>query len=159
VAALDLARAGFRLNTMIADSAVRRSRRGPAAILDRLRVNAASGAKPFGLPEEATLGDAVVHALDIRRPLGGTRPIPPAAFSPAAGFFAGARWPLSIPIRGEIRKRIDGLRLVADDVDWSHGQGPEVRGSREALMLLLTGRPVGTDELTGAGVEQLYSRL
>ncbi len=159
MAALDLARAGFPLNTMIADSAVRWSRRGRAAILDRLRVNAASGAKPFGLPEEAALGDAVAHAMDIRRPLGGSRPTPPAAFNPAAGFFAGARWPLSIPIRGEIRKRIDGLRLVADDVGWSPGQGPEVRGSREALMLLLTGRPVGTDELTGAGAEQLHSRL
>lgn len=53
---------------MIADSAVRWSRRGPAAILDQLRANAASGAKPLGVPEAAALADAVVHALDIRRP-------------------------------------------------------------------------------------------
>jgi len=48
---------------------------------------------------------------------------------------------------------------VADDLDWPHGHGPEVRGAAEALMLVLTRRPVGPDELTGAGVAQLYARL
>ncbi len=142
-----------------ADNAVRWSCRGPTAILDQLRANAANGAKPMGVPEVAALADAVVHALDIRRPLNKPRPIPQGAFGPTADSFAGLRWPLSISVGGNARKRIDGLRLVADDLDWSHGHGPEVRGSAEALMLVLTGRPVGPDELTGAGAAQLYARL
>ena len=157
-AAIGFARSGFRINRFIADTAVGWSRRGPTAILDQLRVNASNGAKPMGMPQVAALTDAVVHALDIRRPLHKPRPIPRAAFVPVADFNVGLRWPLSIPIGGGARSRIAGLRLVAEDLDWSHGRGPEVRGSAEALILLVTGRPVGSHELTGPGAAQLYAR-
>jgi len=86
---------------------VRWSSRGPAAILDQLRTNAANGAKPIGVPEAAALVDAVVHALDIRRPLNKPRPIPQGAFGPTADFLAGMRWPLAISVGGTARKRID----------------------------------------------------
>ena len=62
-------------------------------------------------------------------------------------------------VGGSVRRRIDGLRLVADDVDWSHGHGLEVRASTQALVLMLTGRPVGATELTGPGAPSLYARL
>ena len=61
--------------------------------------------------------------------------------------------------RGNTRKRIAGLRLVAQDVEWAHGHGPDVCGSGEAVMLVLTGRPVGPGELTGPGAAELYARL
>jgi uncharacterized protein (TIGR03083 family) len=152
-------RSGFRLNTFIADSAKRWSQRGPAAILAQLRENAERGARPPGMPEVAALADAVVHGLDVRRPLDRPRAIPPAAFAPVADFFAGASWVQTLPIAGSPRRTVAGLRLVADDLDWAHGEGPEVRGHAEALMLLLAGRPVGAAELTGPGAEQLYARL
>jgi len=157
--AAGLARSGFRVNKMIADSAVRWSQRGTPAILDQLRANAASGAKPVGMPHIAALADAVVHALDIRRPLHQHRPIPQAAYAPTADFFAGSRWPLTIPVGGNVRRRIDGLALVAEDGGWSRGQGPEVRGSATALLLVLTGRPVAPGELTGPGAALLHARL
>lgn len=156
---VEVFRSGFRLNTMNAHSAVRWSGRGTVAILDQLRANAASGAKPIGVPVEATLADTVIHALDVRRPLNRPRPIPPDAFATVADFQVGLRWPLSMSIGGSARKRIEGLHLVAEDLDWSHGEGPEVRGSAEALMLVLTGRPVGPGELTGPGAAQLHARL
>ncbi|MGZ8750310.1 MAG: maleylpyruvate isomerase family mycothiol-dependent enzyme, partial [Pseudonocardia sp.] len=62
-------------------------------------------------------------------------------------------------VGGSVQRRIHGLRLVADDLDWSWGQGPEVHGSAEALILMLTGRPVGAEELTGPGAVTLYDRL
>lgn len=80
-------------------------------------------------------------------------------FSPTADWFAGTHWPFTILVGGSIRKRVEGVRLVADDLDWSHGQGPEVRGSAEVVLLVLTGRPVGPHELTGPGAAQLSSRL
>ena len=160
-ATVELVRSGFRINAMIADSAVRWSGRGTAAILDQLRTNAADGAKPFGMPEESALADAVAHALDIRRPLDRPRPIPQEAFAHAAHFFVGpsSRWPLSVVVGGGARERIDGLHLGADDLDWSYGQGQEVHGSAEALMLLLTGRVVEPDEFSGPGSAQLRARL
>jgi hypothetical protein len=57
------------------------------------------------------------------------------------------------------KKRAAGLHLVATDVDWSHGDGPEVRGPGEAILLALTGRTVVLDELTGEGVATLRSRM
>ena len=154
-----LVSSGFRMNRMNADLAVRWADRGPEAILDQLRANAASGARPTGVPEDAGLEDAVVHGLDIRRPLGKPRPIPADVFATVAAFQIGARWPLNVSVGGSARKRIAGLRLVADDLDWSHGAGPEVLGPGEALMLMLTGRHVEPGELTGPGAQELYSRL
>jgi uncharacterized protein (TIGR03083 family) len=154
-----LCRAGFRLNAFAAGSAVRWSRRGRAAILDQLRDNAANDAKPMGVPRIAALADALVHGIDIRRPLGRSREIPPAAFVPTADWQAGVRWPMTVPVGGSVRRRIAGVRLVADDLDWSHGHGPEVHASAEALLLVLTGRRVGRDELSGAGAARIREQL
>ena len=68
---------------------------------------------------------------------------------------SAARWPWTGPpprsARARVwsrgwpfypRRRLSGLRLVATDVDWAVGEGPEMRGPIEALLLLITGRGV-----------------
>jgi uncharacterized protein (TIGR03083 family) len=103
-------------------------------------------------PQEG-LVDHVVHHQDMRRPLGLPRQVPEvrltAALDAASAIsgFVGAK------------KRAAGLKLVATDVDWSHGDGPEVHGTGEAILLALTGRPVVLDELTGDGVATLSERV
>lgn len=154
------ARAGFRVNKSNADTARRWSQRGPAAIVEQLRENAAHDAKPIGVPPTAPLCDALVHALDIRRPLGKAGlPIGLEAFAMAADWTADLRWPGTTLIGGNVRKRIQGVRLVADDLEWAHGSGPEAHGSAETLLLLLYARPIGPGELTGHGAEKIYARL
>ena len=74
-----MARHGFSMNRMIAGSAVAWSARGRDAILEQLERNLATGARPIGMPEVAALADAVVHAIDVRRPLGLPHPVPTAA--------------------------------------------------------------------------------
>lgn len=102
--------------------------------------------------KEALL-DHLVHQQDMRRPLGIGRQIPEerlvAALSvaPGLGGFVGSK------------KRAAGLRLIATDVDWSHGDGPEVRGHGEAILLTLTGRSAAVGELSGEGVAALRGRL
>jgi uncharacterized protein (TIGR03083 family) len=154
-----IARAGFQLNAFSADIARRWATRGPEAILSQLRDNAVNDVKPVGVPRVAALSDAVIHALDIRRPLGRPRAIPAAAFVPIADWHAGLRWPLTASVGGSVRRRIAGLRLVAMDVHWSYGHGDDVRGSAEALLLVLAGRPLRPGDLTGAGVSTLEARL
>lgn len=155
-----LVRAGFRINKFNADSATRWSQRGTAAILEQLRANAAGDAKPVGVPAVAPLCDALVHALDIRRPLGKAGlPIDPEPFAIAADWTARTRWPGTMLIGGSVRKRIAGVRLVADDLEWSYGDGPEAHGSAESILMLLYARPVGPAELTGHGAETIYRRL
>jgi uncharacterized protein (TIGR03083 family) len=154
-----IAKARFRLNAFSADIARRWATRGPEAILAQLRDNAANDVKPVGVPQVAALSDAVIHAVDIRRPLGERRAIPAAAFVPIADWHASLRWPLTVSVGGNVHRRIARLRLVATDVRWSYGRGDDVRGSAEALLVLLSGRPLQPDDLTGPGVSTLYARL
>jgi hypothetical protein len=57
------------------------------------------------------------------------------------------------------KKRIAGLQLTATDMDWSHGHGPEVTGPAEALVVMMAGRLVAFDDLSGGGTADLASRL
>lgn len=154
------ARAGFRVNKFNADAALRWSQRGTEPILEQLRANAANDATPIGVPPKAPLCDALVHALDIRRPLGKAGiPMELESFTLAADWTADLRWPGTMLIGGSVRKRIEGVKLVADDLEWSHGDGPEAHGSAETILLLLYARPIGPGELTGHGAEKIYERL
>ena len=133
-------RAGFRTNRLIAESAVRWTARGRPAILDQLRRNAESDAKPLGMPPVAALTDAVVHGLDVRVPLGLHRDVDPEAFRLIADWTVGSRWPMTIPVGGSPRKRLRGTRLVAIDADWAWGEGAEVREPADLILLRLLGR-------------------
>lgn len=157
--AVAMIRSGFSMNRLIARSAVGWSSRGREAILDQLRDNARTGACPIGMPPVAALSDTIVHGLDVRRPLGLPGQVPPGALAPLADFVLSTPWPMNAVIGGSARRRVAGVRLVATDVDWAHGSGPEARGSAEALVLLLHGRAPVPTELTGPGAEVLRSRL
>ena len=53
------------------------------------------------------------------------------------------------------KRRAAGLQLVADDQDWSWGDGDEINGPSEALAMALAGRVVALDDLHGPGVHLL----
>jgi uncharacterized protein (TIGR03083 family) len=153
-------RSGFRINRSNAENARIWAQRGTDAILEQLRTVTANDAKPIGVPPRAPLADVLVHGLDIRRPLGKAGlPLDPEAFVLAADWTAGLRWPSTVLIGGSVRERIAGVRLVADDVEWSYGDGPEAHGSAETMLMLLYGRPIGPTELTGHGAQTIYARL
>ena len=133
-------RAGFRTNRVIADSAVRWAARGRPVVLDQLRQNVESEAKPFGVPPVAALADAVVHGLDVRLPLGLHRDVDPQAFRLIADWTVTSRWPMTVPIGGNVRTRLRGTRLVATDADWSWGEGAEVCEPAAMILLRLLGR-------------------
>lgn len=157
--AFALVRSRLSVNRMIASTAVEASARGRDAILEQLERNLESGAKPIGMPTVAALADAVVHGIDVRRPLGLERSIPAEALGPIADFVLRTPWPLNALVGGSAAQRVDGVRLTASDVDWSHGEGPEVQASAEALACLLYGRPLTFDELAGPGADVVRARL
>ncbi len=157
--ALAMARHGFSMNRMIARSAIAWSARGRAAILEQLRDNSRSGARPVGMPPVAAIADAVVHGLDVRRALRLPGQVPVKSLGPLSDFALGTPWPMNVVVGGSARRRVAGVRLVATDTDWSHGEGPEVRGTAEALLLLLYGRSPRADELTGKGAATILARL
>ncbi|WP_200951166.1 MULTISPECIES: hypothetical protein [unclassified Nocardioides] len=98
------------------------------------------------------LTDGVIHQQDIRRALGRPRVVPPERLVAVLGFMPRAR---ALPSPANVR----GLRIVATDVDWAGGSGPEVRGPGEALVMSLAGRPEALAELDGAGLATLTARV
>jgi uncharacterized protein (TIGR03083 family) len=97
--------------------------------------------------------DTLIHLQDIRRPLGLTDPIPEERIATALAEAPAIGGLMKLKQRGK------GLRLRATDLDWSAGDGPEVEGPAEALLLALSGRPAGLDELRGEGYERLAGRV
>ena len=60
----------------------------------------------------------------------------------------------------ECRKGLEkGLTLVATDLDWRHGRGPEVRGPAAAILTAIGGRTPALDDLDGPGVATIADRL
>ena len=53
----------------------------------------------------------------------------------------------------------EGHRLSATDIDWSVGQGPEIRGPVLMLLLVLTGRSVAISQLEGEGTTDLIDQM
>ncbi|RAV12780.1 DinB family protein [Mycolicibacterium sp. GF69] len=96
--------------------------------------------------------DGTVHHQDIRRALNRPRTIPADRLTRILPLLPGN------PRLGAGR-RIRGLRLRATDVDWTHGQGAEVTGPGEALMMAMTGRPAALADLDGPGKAILGQRL
>jgi uncharacterized protein (TIGR03083 family) len=103
-------------------------------------------------PKTTWLGETIIHAEDIRRPLGIAHVYDPDSVRAVGDFYKGSNTLIGA------KDRIAGLRLTATDVDWTHGDGPEVSGPMLSLVLAMTGRAPGCDDLTGPGVDTLRSR-
>jgi uncharacterized protein (TIGR03083 family) len=115
------------------------------AHLQPRRLSAALGGR-------VALTEGLIHHQDIRRALGTQRAIPPERLPPAL------RLALIAPDIGGLW-HYRGLRLVATDLDFSTGIGPEVRGTAEALLMTMAGRRGVVSELSGPGQRKLARRL
>ena len=152
-------RGGFRANAVNARLGREWGRKPPPEIIARLREIASSRVHTPGITPVDALADVLCHDLDIRVPLGKPRTSPAGPFRLALTRYAGLGFPLHLAFGANCKAMAKGLRLVAEDVGWTHGEGPTVQGSGSALMRALTGRAVGPEELSGPGAPALYARL
>lgn len=123
-----LLRHGFNYNRWVAADGQERGQQDPAVILEALRNVAAN------------------------RPLGIKRDLPETHLIAVADF-----------VKDDVhvfhaKKRIAGLKLTATDMEWSHGTGPEATGPAEALVMMMAGRLVALDVLSGEGKAALVTR-
>ena len=154
-----IVRGGFRANAVNARLGREWGQKPNAEIVARLREVADTRAHTPGTTPVDCVADVLCHDLDIRVPLGKPRTSPAEPFRLALTRYAGMGFPLHLAFGANCKAMAKGLRLVAEDVGWTHGEGPTVQGSGSALMRALTGREVGTDELSGPGAPVLYGRL
>jgi uncharacterized protein (TIGR03083 family) len=128
------------------------SDRSPQQITVLIRSYAQPHGLTGGFGGKIALTDGMIHQQDIRRSIGLPRTIDPERLRTALNF---ARF--APTIRGAWRAR--GVRLVASDLDWSHGRGPEVRGPGEALLMAMAGRRAALDDLDGPGKAKLAQQF
>jgi len=119
-----------------------------------LRERASFRFTPPGHGPTAPLTDLLIHGQDVRRPLGITREFSEFRLRTALEFLSGPKAKLGFVSP----KKVAGLRFVATDLDFAAGDGPEVRGTGEALLLAYTGRAAVLPELTGDGAAILAGR-
>jgi uncharacterized protein (TIGR03083 family) len=124
----------------------------PAETLDRFRAIIGSTTAPSG-HTPAYLGEVVVHAQDIRQPLGLSRTPDIDALTPVADFFARR----DFTVAG--RTTVAGLQLRADDGPFATSTGQLVTGSSLALVMSMAGRAPYVDQLDGPGVPTLRARV
>ncbi|WP_109551326.1 maleylpyruvate isomerase family mycothiol-dependent enzyme [Mycobacteroides franklinii] len=147
-----LAKAGFNPNKANANRVAELADRTPQQLLEMVRAAETPGVLTSGFGGRIALLDGIIHQQDIRRPLGIAREIPSDRLIVAMDF---ARW--APPVRGAIRAR--GVRLVATDLDWSRGSGPEVSGPAEALLMAMAARPCALADLDGPGKSTLAQHI
>jgi uncharacterized protein (TIGR03083 family) len=147
----ELAQAGFRFDSFTDRGAKRLGALAPEEIVSRLEARTTTTNHPPA-PTMAMLGEIVVHGEDIRRPLGIDQPVEATALLAVAESFRRSNLLIGS------KRRIEGLRLVASDLDWSTGEGPAVSGPMSSLVLVMTGRGQAAGDLEGDGLSTLMAR-
>ena len=147
-----LVRSGLRPGRL--NEARLRTYRGcaPEHLVELLRAHLSPHGITAGFGGRIGLTDCMIHHQDIRRAPHLPRAIPSDRLRDALDFS------LRAPVLPS-RRNAAGLRAVATDLDWHHGDGLEIRGPGEALLMALAGRVDALGDLHGAGVEKLAGRV
>lgn len=147
-----LARGGFLLNRVNAAGLEEYKTRSSEELLALFQAHVQPRGLTAAFGGMIALVDGMIHQQDVRRPLGMPREIPAERLLPAL------RGALTAPVLGGFW-RVRGLRLVATDLDFATGRGPEVRGPAEALLMAIGGRRGVVGELDGPGQRTLADRI
>jgi uncharacterized protein (TIGR03083 family) len=146
-------RYGGRVDTMLAKEAVKRGAQPTDELRTGLRATVGNRHTPPRTDVEGHLADLVIHHQDVRRPLRMSRTIPPERLRLLLDRLVGIKY-----FRKAARGRTS-VRLRATDLDWQHGDGLEVTGTGEAILMAFSGRLDALQDLGGPGVEHAKERF
>jgi uncharacterized protein (TIGR03083 family) len=138
---------GFNFDKASMKMADKQLQRPTADVIDSLRTKATKSAALPMFPEEMTVTDVTIHTQDVRRGLGLDGSLDESVQRTVLDFLTTHKMATTLVDRPPI----EGVRLVATDLDWSFGEGDEITGTAEALMMGLANRDV-LDELDGEGL-------
>jgi uncharacterized protein (TIGR03083 family) len=146
---LDLLRGGFGPDRSMTKAAKRLGAVPVPVLADRLRAATQRRFHLVGSTQGMGLADVLVHTADAFRPFGLDVDAPAADAGPALD----ALWTRGRVVVHAVPHR--DRRLVATDLGWSRGDGPEVRGKGIDLLLLVANRRQVLPRLEGPGVAGL----
>jgi uncharacterized protein (TIGR03083 family) len=144
-------RSGFRINKFIATDACRNGALPDRELVDAFRTAVPTRTHLPGLSSMSMLEGIVIHSLDIRHPLLRDHGVPERRMVLVATDLLSSRFFVG-------HRLFADLRVTATDADWSAGEGDEVSGPIEGLVLAMSGRVAGLDELQGKGMVAVKQR-
>jgi uncharacterized protein (TIGR03083 family) len=146
-----LQRCGGDFTRFSDEIAERDSQLPPADLVAALRDNATTPWRPPGGGLTGALCHDVIHGLDITWPLGLAYDIPEQAARTVLDSVTepGDQTLFGFPL--------DGIRVVAADLDWSTGRGAELTGQSRDMLPLLAGRSVPHELFGGPGAARAWS--
>lgn len=106
-----------------------------------------SGPPRFMAPLATRLVEEIVHGEDIRRPLGLHREYLSEDLQTAI------KYQVATSVRfGGAREKLAGVKLVAEGIDWTHGDGSLVTGPALEILMLVCGRSPRSESVIGPGL-------
>ena len=120
-------------------------------VVNSLRTKATKSAALPMFPEEMTVADTAVHTQDIRRPLGLEGSLDENTIKTALDFITTHKMGTTLI---QERPPLEGVKMTATDMDWSHGEGAEISGPGESLLMPVARRDSALDELSGPGLDK-----
>lgn len=133
----------------------RLAEREPADIVATLRAHADDEIDPPRVGPVGQLADTAIHLRDIARPLGLAADVPPEDWKALLDYVTSPGVASAVVPEG----RLTGLSLRAVGTEHRHGDGAEVSGTPEALVMAAAGRSSALVDLDGPGVALLTERL
>ena len=127
-----------------------------SAIAAEIRERAADGSKPWYIGHAGPFTDSCIHLRDLAEPQGLDVTPPVEDWHAALEIIVSPRGQESFLPSSDL---LDGLRWEATDVAWTHGEGPTVAGTAEALAMVMSGRRTYLDRVVGEGVGAVRERL
>ena len=119
----------------------------PAELTETLRQNVDHPWKPPGGGYQGALSHDVIHGLDLTVALGIDRKVPANRMR----HILDAVNPRQLRYFGV---DLTGLQLQATDLDWTHGTGEPLTGTAHDLLLVLCGRTLPPDHLSGPAADR-----
>jgi uncharacterized protein (TIGR03083 family) len=115
----------------------------PGELTATLRQNVDHPWKPPGGGDQGALSHDVIHGLDLTVALGIDRQVP----ADRLRLILDDMNPRQLKYFGV---DLTGIQLRATDLDWTYGTGDPITGTAQDLLLVLCGRTLPTNHLSGA---------
>jgi uncharacterized protein (TIGR03083 family) len=145
----DFLRHGFLPDKVVSAVAMKVGQDSGPNLVNRLRASSRGRFHVPLSPRQVVLGEVLVHGTDALEPLGLSLDIRPEDAGLVLDTYRRVgRFAFHT-------KSVSKAHLVASDVSWSAGSGPEVRGQAFDLLQLMANRRQVTERLTGPGVSSL----
>jgi uncharacterized protein (TIGR03083 family) len=145
----ELAAAGGDFTRLSNEVAVRDGALPVAQLVDDLRSEVLHTWQPPGGGVEGALTHCVIHGLDIIEAVPLDRQIPEARVRTVLDLLSAPDRPNPFGVD------LAGVRLQADDMEWSCGTGDVISGPGETLVLVLSGRSLPRERVRGMAAAHL----